>query len=99
MCSLRLATGVVVIFVVSLVSIWVPVDDPQTAFDEADTPINIGAIALGRIHIVRPPVQSRSTVGVMPPERDPTPRIDKKTPQLRVRESRVPLDLLQELRC
>src|ERR1700736_4824006 len=87
MGSLRLSVGVVGIFVVSLVSILPPVDDPQTAFDETDTPINIVAPALTRLPFLKPPVEPRILAELAPSETDPIRIIEPKGPQLGVRQS------------
>ena len=86
-------------FVVSLVSVLSPVDDPKTAFDETDTPINIAVPTLDGIPNLRPHAQPRTMVPVMFPRHDPPFMIEEKTSQLSARQSRAPLDLLHELLC
>jgi hypothetical protein len=99
MGSLRLTVGVVGIFVVSLVSILPPVDHPQTVFDETDTPINIVGPALTRFPFLKPPVRSRILAELAPSEPNPIRIIDPKGPHLGGRQSRTPLNLLEELVC
>ena len=99
MGSLRLTVVVVGILVISLVSILSPVDDPETAFDERDTPINIAAPARDWIPHLKLPVQPRTMVRAMFPQHDPPCMIEEKTSQLSARQSPAPLDLLHELLC
>lgn len=97
MGPLRLTVGVVGIFVISLLSMLPPVDDPRTSFDETDSPINIGAPVLMRIASFKPPMQARTVVGAFPT--NPIPAIDQKGAQPVSRQSCAHLDLLQELLC
>jgi hypothetical protein len=99
MGSLRLTVVVVGIFVVSLVSILSPGDDPKTAFDETDTPINIAAPALDRVSNLKLPVEPRTVVRVMFPQHDRPFMTEEKTSPLSAGQSRAPLDLLHALLC
>jgi hypothetical protein len=101
MGPLRLIVGVVGILAVSLVLILPPVDNPQTAFDETNTPIDIGAPAPMRLPFLKPSVQPRVMAEVARSEPDPIPMIDQKGPQAGTWQSRALLNhnLLQELLC
>jgi hypothetical protein len=99
MSSLCLTVAVVGMFVVSLVSVLSPMDDPETAFDETDTPINIAVPTLDGIPNLRPHAQPRTMVPVMFPQHYPPFMIEETTSQLSARQSRAPLDLLHELLC
>lgn len=93
----RLSLGVVGILLVFLVSILPPVDDPGTAFDETDTPINIGTPVLTSAPLLKPPVQPRAVAGGS--QRDSIAWIDQRVAPPVSRESRALLDLLQQLLC